>query len=416
MRSSLRNFLCLLALTGMTACSGGNAPSSTLPSLRTAQSVATVSSNTPPPMPTEDPCPVAVVQAPTIYVPAPGATNVPIAPGTLIIADTLAQFHTPYRAALTPVNGGPTIYTTLFAQLREVPFGGSGPRRIRLAAAQYPELGRGTTYEITFEHKATGCPITPPVAGFTTVGTRPTPTPSPSPTATPSPCTSATPALQSMISPADGATNVSPNSGPNSFILLKGPIASLTLQAPGGAPITVSTIDPLPLAFGEVAFFLPQLAPNTTYTVTALDTNGCTKVVLGSFTTGVGSTSTPPPTATPCGVATPPGQEMVSPADGATDVSPNGGPNSFILLKGPITRLTLQASGGPLIIVSTIDPIPVPFGEIAFFLPALAPNTTYAVAVFDSEGLCPSVPIGSFTTGSASAPPTPIESAVLPPR
>lgn len=272
----------------MTACSGGNAPSAALPSLRTAQSVAAT--------PTEAPCPVAVVQAPTIYVPAPGAKNVPVARGTLVIADTLAQFHTPYVAALMPVNGGPAIYTTLFARLRGVPFGVSVPRRTRLAAAQYPELSRGTTYEITFERKATGCPLTAPVAGFTTAGTRPTPTPSPSPspTGTPSPCTSATPALQSMVSPADGATGVSPNAGPNSFILFKGPIIRSTLQAPGGPPIAVSTIDPLPLPFGEIAFFLPQLAPNTAYTVAVLDNEGCPGVLIGSFTTGSASAAPTP--------------------------------------------------------------------------------------------------------------------------
>ncbi|HTV74465.1 MAG TPA: hypothetical protein VME66_12285, partial [Candidatus Acidoferrales bacterium] len=285
MKSSPRNVLCFLALAGMAGCAGAG---STPPSLRTAQSLTVAAPNTSLPTPSNAPCPVAIVQAPTMYVPAPGATNVPTTPGTLIIADSLARFHTPYLAALTPANGGPTILTSLFTRFRG-PSSSSGigvPAHTRLAAAQYPQLSPGTTYQIVFERAATNCPITAPVAGFTTAGTRPTPPQTPTTTPTPisTNCPVSSPAPgQLLLTPRDQSTNVSPNIG---LIYVAGPIASLSLQPPTGPPIiTLTIIDPTAV---EHSFKIPTLAANTLYRVTATDTSapGCPgfQTSIGSFT------------------------------------------------------------------------------------------------------------------------------------
>jgi hypothetical protein len=258
MTPSLRRFLCILALAGITACSGGNAPAPLAPSSLAQQAVAVNALATAPSTPIcVDPL---IAPAPKIFEPAPGSTNVSTAPGKLIVGSSLERYHVPFVGLLTPTSGGASVSTS--------PLEPHGKRR---ASASYPQLAAGTTYEIRFE-SARGAPCliwTPSVKGFTTAGTLVTPPP----TATPTFCPVVDPVPEGLLSPVSGATNVSPNIG---VIVVYGtPIVRLTLTPPSGAAIDTSTIVPPPngitaTPYGPpIGFRIPTLAPGTTYQVTA---------------------------------------------------------------------------------------------------------------------------------------------------
>jgi hypothetical protein len=403
MTASLRRFLCILALVGIAACSGGNTSPHLPPSSVAQQAAAVNALRTAPSTPIcVDPL---IAAGPKIFDPAPGATNVSTAPGNLIVANSLDRYRVPFVGILTPTSGGASISTS--------PLRPHGKRR---AAAAYPQLAAGTTYEIRFEStRGTPCFIsTPSVKGFTTTGT----VVSPPPSSTPTFCPVIDPVFQTLVQPAAGATNVAPNIG---IILVRGPIASLTLQPPTGPPIVTSTIVPLPLSAGPpnpggplIGFAIPLLAAGTTYTVTAHDDvviTGCPSpsVGLGSFTTA-GTVVTPPPTSTPtfCPVYDPVPEGLLSPANGATNISPAIG--VIVVYGTPIVSLTLTPPSGAAIETSTIVPPPsgitaTPYGPpIGFHIPALAPGTTYQITAHylpnPQFANCPSPAfgLGSFTT------------------
>ncbi len=258
----------------------------------------------------------------TVTIGAPVAC--PAASGVAVgsITNTSASLN------FTPGSAATTSYTVTLT-----PQGGTGTPVTPAPTASpvaLPNLVPGTMYTVRLVGNCAGGPSTPATLTFTTTGVRP------------------------CIAPTGlAATNVTANS------------ASLTFTAAAGTPptnytvtLTPATGNPVTLTGTASPIALPNLTPNTAYTVGLVANCTATNMAPAVTTTF----STPLPTCLPVGT---PQVTVTSSTTGVLDFGP-------VLVAGSYTITLTPAGGTPIILTATTNPVQ---------LTGLTPRTNYTVSI-----------------------------------